>query len=54
MDLERVPGDNVQLLHCFTEGLARGSAKVFCGLEKRTAVLGPCFGLGDAVGDTRL
>jgi len=36
------------------EGLARGSAKVFCGLGKsRTAARGPSFGLGDAVGDTR-
>ncbi|KAG5193252.1 hypothetical protein JEQ12_019613 [Ovis aries] len=34
------------------EGLARGSAKVFCDLEKGTAVLGPSFGLGDAVGVT--
>lgn len=52
MDLERVPGGSVPLLRRFMEGLARGSAKVFCDLEKGTAVLGPSFGLGDAVGVT--
>lgn len=53
MDLERVPGGSVPSLCCFMEGLARGSAKGFCDLEKGTAVLGPSFGLGDAVGDAR-